>query len=116
MQPELCVQAAPMSPAPGQAQSVVSFAKTKQASPGAHPVLPAPVGAHGREQAEADDLPHAIGTLQTAPCSPHMASSEQKRRQVMTSQPAALRVKHCEPGAQSLLLVHVPPGATVPAL
>jgi hypothetical protein len=45
-----------------------------------------------------------------------MASSLlQKRRQVMTEQPVAVKVKHCEPGAHSLLLAQMSPGLPGPA-
>jgi hypothetical protein len=56
-----------------------------------------------------------MGTLQKAFCSSHIASLLQKRKQVMTEQPVAVKVKHCDPGTQSLLLAHAAPGAPGPA-
>jgi hypothetical protein len=57
-----------------------------------------------------------MGTLQNAFVSPQAASLwSQKRRHVITEHPTALNVKHCEPGLQSLLLVHASPGLPAPA-
>lgn len=113
LQPEFCVQAAPWAPRPGHAQSVVSPAKTKQERPGAQPVPV--VGSQGREQAENGIVvPQRMGTLQKASTWPQDASSLQKRRQVVTLHPAAVKVRHWDPGAQSLLLAQGSPGWPAP--
>jgi hypothetical protein len=80
-------------------------------------MVPMPVGSHGREHAakDGDVVPQTMGTLQYVPVSPQAASLwSQKRRQVITEQPTAEKVKHCEPGAQSLLLAQVSPGDPPP--
>ena len=80
--------------------------------------MPPPVGSHGREQAakSGEVLPHGMGTLQKASVSPQAASLwSQKRRHVMTEQPTAVKVKHCDPGPQSLFEAHVSPGLPAPA-
>ena len=65
LQPEFCVQAAPAVPSPAHAQSVDSLSYTKQANPGAHPVVAIPVGSQGREHAwNCEDGPHGMGRLQ----------------------------------------------------
>jgi hypothetical protein len=57
-----------------------------------------------------------MGTLQNAFGSPQAAALwSQKRRHVDTEHPTALKVKHCDPGSQSLLLTHASPALPVPA-
>jgi len=115
LQPEFCVQVAPTPPKPGQAQSVVSPEYLKQARPGAQPWAVVSVGSQGREQSEKVVLPQGSGTLQNAALSLHPPSSWQYLRQVITLQPEAPNVKHCEPAAQSPLLVQESPGPPAPA-